>query len=402
MRNSKFVNGSLIIAAVLAAGSSFADVTMQQRVSVEAGGVMSLFSSESTVTSSISSDRSRTETQTESKSKLMGSIGGNLDTVSIMRLDKGLAWQLMPEKQQYSEMTFEQMRAQIQQSMQQLEEMQDSGGAGSLPVSEEDCQWSDPKTDVKETGEKQRFANIKAERHIITVQETCTVPDSGQTCVITWSMDNWMARRMPGDDETEDFNSALAEQLGTGEMMSGAQAATLPLMSMFKEGWKEALEEVGEIRGYPVKTVMQMEMGGENCTAMSGQPIAMDDLWSNALDAGLDAAAQSAGAHAGQMIAQETAEAVGDSVGGSVAGSAVGAASGEVISGLLSRFGKKKKKKAEPPPEAAPAEAVTEANPAAGSVVLFRVTSELIGFDDDNVAAERFELPAGWEKVSRN
>jgi hypothetical protein len=399
MLNKPLLVGGFTFLVAFAASSTFADVTMQQRISVEAGGVMSFMSSESTVTNSISNDKSRSETKTESKSKLMGSFGGNLDTTSIMRLDKDLAWQLNPEKQQYSEITFEQMRAQMEQSMEQLEEMQQSGGAGALPVSEEDCQWSDPKMDIKDTGEKQRFANVKAEQHIITVQETCTVPDSGQTCVLTWTMENWMARRMPGDDEAMAFNKILAEKLGTEDMMSGAQAASRPLMSMFKEGWEEALDEMSELDGYPVKTVMQMEIGGESCTATSGQPIAMDDIWNNALDAGIDAGAQTAGQHAGQKVAQEASEAMGDSVGGSVAGSAVGAASGEIIGGLLSKFGKRKKKP-EPPP--APAAAPADANPASGSVVLFRVSNELTGLDDDSIPAERFEVPEGWKKVSRN
>ena len=73
------------------------------------------------------------------------------------------------------------------------------------------------------------------------------------------------------------FNKALAERLGIGEMMSGAQASSMGLMAMFKGGWEEALDEMSELQGFPVKTVMQMEMGGENCTAASGQQIAMDD-----------------------------------------------------------------------------------------------------------------------------
>jgi hypothetical protein len=85
---------------------------------------------------------------------------------------------------------------------------------------------------------------------------------------------------------------------------------------------------------------------------------------------------------------------MGGGVGGSVAGSAVGAASGEIISGLFKRFGKKKK---QPEPQPAPA---TPASPAAGSAVLFRITTELTDVNDDKIPAERFELPAGWKKVS--
>ena len=395
-------SGFITFLFALAASNAFADITMQQSMSVEAGGFMSMLASQSTVTTSIAGDKSRSETKMAPKSGFMGSLMKNLDTVSIMRLDKDLAWQLMPEKQKYSEMTFQQLREQIAEGMKQLEEMQQSGGAGALPVSEEECEWSDPEMDVIETGERKRFANVKAKQHIITVQETCTVPDSGQTCVLKWTMENWMAKKIPGGDEALEFREALAEKLGTEDMISGIQAMSRGLLSMFEEGWEEVMDEAGDLKGYPVKTVMQIEMGGESCSAMSGQPIAMDDLWSNAANAAADAATQTAGYHAGQKVAQETAEAMGDSVGGSIAGSAVGAASGEVISGFLKRF-RKKKPKTEPQPvpsDMADTSIETQANLADGSVVLFRITSELTDINDHKIPLEQFEVPAGWKKVS--
>ncbi len=308
-------------------------------------------------------------------------------------------WNLSPEKQQYSEMTFEQLRAQMEKSMAQLEEMQQSGGAAALPVDDADCQWSEPELNVQDTGEKQQIANIKAKRHAISIQQTCAVPENNQTCVMTWKLDNWMAKDMPGKREAKNFQKALAEKLGMGDMMTNMQGSSMAMLAMFRDGWDDALDEAKKLQGYPVKTVMQMEIGGENCTAASGQPIAMDDMWSNALDAGLNAAAQTAGAHAGQKISEETAEAMGDSVGGSIGGSAVGAASGEVIGGMLKRFGKKKKKKKQKQPQ--PAEPVATA-PSEGSVVLFRVTTELTSVSDDKIPAEQFEVPAGWKKVSRS
>ncbi len=400
MLNKRLLVTCLTSFTALVTTNTFADITMQQRITTEAGGAMSFMSSESTATTFISGDKSRSETKMAAKSGLMGSLMKNLDTVSIMRLDKDLIWQLSPKKQQYSEMTFEQLREQMEQAMEQLKDAQESGSAGALPVSEEDCQWSDPKLESTDTGVKQRFANVKAEQHIITIEETCTVPESGQTCLLTWTMENWMAKRMPGDEESMAFKKALAEKLGTEEMLAGGQAMTRALLSMFKSGWEEALDEMSDLKGYPVKTVMQMEIGGESCTATSGQPIAMDGLWNNALDAGIDAGAQTAGQQAGQVIAKETAEAMGDSVGGSVAGSAVGAASSELISGLFKKFGRKKKKAEPAPTAAATVTAPAEAPSATGSTVLFRITTELTSINDDKISRDRFELPSGWKKVS--
>ena len=83
---------------------------------------------------------------------------------------------------------------------------------------------------------------------------------------------------------------------------------------------------------------------------------------------------------------------MGNSVGGSVAGSAIGAASRDLIGGAFSKF-RKRKKKDEPEPVA------EAANPAAGSVVLFKITSELTGINENDVNESQFAAPAGWKKV---
>jgi hypothetical protein len=145
--------------------------------------------------------------------------------------------------------------------------------------------------------------------------------------------------------------------------------------------------------GYPVKTVMSMDIGGENCTTASGEPIAMDDVWEDAAMAGVEAAGSSAAYHAGAAAGRAAAESVGGGVAGSIAGSALGSASRELASGMFKKFGKKKKEP-EPQPEA------QGSDPANTMVRLFTVTTELTGVDDDDIDPSRFEVPAGWEQVA--
>jgi len=68
MLNKRLVVGCLTIFGTLISINVLADITMQQRITVEAGGAMSFMSSESTVTTSISSDKSRSETKMAPKS----------------------------------------------------------------------------------------------------------------------------------------------------------------------------------------------------------------------------------------------------------------------------------------------------------------------------------------------
>ncbi|NNK98866.1 MAG: hypothetical protein HKO88_07450, partial [Xanthomonadales bacterium] len=197
-----------------------ADVTMQQNVTVSAAGALSMMGSKGTVTTAISEGRGRTENRMESTSSLMRKFAKNLNTATIVLLQEERMLNLLTEKKQYSEVTFEQMRAQVEKSMEQVEGMQEQG---ALPVSEDDCQWSEPELDVKKTGEKQKFAGIKAQQTIISVTQTCTVPDSGKTCDVTWNMEYWNAKRMPGKKEALAFQTGLAKALGGDEALGLAQ-----------------------------------------------------------------------------------------------------------------------------------------------------------------------------------
>jgi hypothetical protein len=369
--------------------TAWTDVTLQQSVKVEAGGGMSVMNSTGTVTTAVSGNRGRTENSMEMASKLMKKFAKNLNTATIVLLDDEKMLNLMPEERKYSEVTFEQMRQKMEQGMAQMEEMQ----GGGLPVSEEECEWSEPVVDVQKTRNSEAFAGVKARQTIITATQSCTVPDTGKSCDMKWALEFWNAKKIPGEDEARAFQEGMAKAMGGDELLALAKVNTQGLLGMFKDGWEEVLSESGDLKGYPVKTVMSLEMGGEQCTTPAGQPIAMDDIWSEAGNAALDAAAGTAASHAGSAVGQQAAEAVGDSVGGSVAGSAIGAASQKLIGGALGKF-RNRKKDQEPKAEAA--------NPAAGSVTLFKVTTELTGISDEDIADNQFQVPEGWQKVDSN
>lgn len=148
------------------------------------------------------------------------------------------------------------------------------------------------------------------------------------------------------------------------------------------------------MEGYPVKTVMSLEMGGASCITGAGQPIAMDEVWGSAADASMNAATYSASAQAGSAAGSAAASSVGGGIGGSIAGSAVGAASREMVSGMFKKL-RKNKQKTEPA-----AEVASTANTASGSVKLFEIATELTGIDEKDVPDSLFVVPADWEKVS--
>jgi hypothetical protein len=384
------IKAVVMLSGTLLGSAAGADVVMEQKMNMEAAGALAMMGTSGTIKTMVSGDRGRTENKMEASSGLMRTLAKNANTATIVRLDQEKMINLMPEEKKYSEVSFEQLRQQYQEAMKQLEEVQQSGG---LPVSEDECQWSEPVMSVNQTGESERFAGVKASQTLITASQSCTVPDANKSCDMTWTLDYWMAKRMPGDDEILDFQKGMAAAMGGDEQLAMVQAQVRGMMAMFKKGWDEVLSESGDLEGYPVKTVMSMEIGGENCTTGTGQPIAMDEIWGQAANAGLNAATAAAAGEASAAVGGAIAESMGDSVGGSIAGSAVGAASREVIGGLFNKFGKKKKEKEQ-------AQQAEQAAPTtADSVVLIRMTTELTRIEKENVPDSAFEVPAGWKQV---
>jgi hypothetical protein len=255
-----------------------------------------------------------------------------------------------------------------------MKDAQGSGGpGGALPVSTEGCQWSEGETNVEHGNGIEKIAGLDTRKHVIRVKQSCTDPETKKTCDITWLMETWLASSVPGQQQATQFQQAYATALGMDEVMRQAQGPAQSLLSMFTGNWKEVVAEVSKLEGFPLRTVMQMGIGGAQCTTASGQPITSDEAWSG-----------SAGT--------STGESVGSALGGSLGGAA-GAAAGQLIGGLSGMFGKKAAEPATQP-------ATQPATGAAGAeVTVFRISTETTRWSEGPVPAERFEVPAGWKRI---
>jgi len=385
---AKTVTALAATAFVVAASPlALADISVEQRTVIEASGGMSMMASETTSLMEISGDRSRNSSTMKMNSRLMSAIAGGGETANIVRLDKQLTWDLLPEKKQYSELTFAEAKAQMEKMREAMAD-QSKAGSATLPVAPESCTWSEGNLDIDKPRGTQKIAGIKAKQHVISMTQVCTDPKTGKSCEMTWKMDNWMSKKVPGEAEVRRFQEAYAKAMGFDDLMAQVQGAGQGLVGMFAGNWDEVMEEFKEMDGYPLRTVMAMEIGGEECTTASGQQIAMDDIWADASIAGYNAALNQAGSEAGGAVGRAAADSLGNGIGSSIGGAAVGAAAGELFGGLTGMF---KKNKSEKKPKADTASAN-------GKVMLFRITNEVTGWSDDSIASERFEEPTGWKK----
>jgi len=386
------------VVALCASVPALGGVTIESRYDVEAPGPMGVFASSGTTITRVSGPLSRTASVTKSKSQLVKTLSsGSSETTSITRIDLEVVQDLQPKKSQYTETTFEQMRQMMAQGLAELGAMQTEGmgqpaQGQSLPVSDQTCIWDEGETDFEKTGDKENIADLKTERFTIRHARSCTDKETGAVCTLTWSMDQWMAKKAPGGKEVQrfwnDFADAMElEDFGQQRNTPGLQA----IIGMFQEGWDETLAEASAMRGYPMKSITEVRIGGENCTMADGQQIASSELFADAATAAQNAAVDQAAAETGNVIAESTATMAGGGVGGRIAGSAVGAFGKQMAGGLFGGMKKDKKKQS-----AADTPAAVQ-----GEVLLFRITNETTSIVEGDIDETVFEIPAGWTRIEQ-
>lgn len=371
--NNKFAIISLPFICTLGlTAPAIADVTIEQNLNVDAAGALSMAEMQGTTVTSIAADKSRTDNDLKFKSGLMRTFAGGVGkNTNIVRLDEERIINVDYKKKRYTEMTFAEMRLQTEQALQQMEEMRESEEHGqpdstALPVTEENCEWTDATVETSQSGLQQKIAGIKAEQSVINATQTCRDPETGKACNLTWTLEQWLAPTAPGGDEVQAFWKNYAEKLGFDELAGQANMPSMTqLFSQYRQGWEEIEQQSGELQGYPLRTIMQLEVGGDECTTADGQPISYENVFGDAVtEAAGDAAAES----------------VGDAAGGAIGGA--------IAKGLFSTFGKKKKAKQE-----------AAAEPETGSVRLFRFEAETTKIRTKAVRDDRFEIPSGFTRV---
>ncbi len=358
-----------------------ADVTLEHSVKVEARGLISVFDSEKTMQTRISGDRARIES-------FNGELTGSAEATAIIKLEDDWAYLLHPDRNQYESKSLGQLRQEEERDIELIAQMPQNG-PDALPINEQGCQWSRPAIEMKRTKEKAQIAGLRAEQYLVTMASTCAIPDTQQACDVTWVLDYWNARRMPGDREVAEFQRELADRYGTPELL--AMSAVIPqgLLALFEDGWEEVIFEADGLKGFPVKTIMTLHIGGKQCRTRSNSEITRDTVWSGVKEDSMQATKQSAASTAGNVVAGQVLQQAGG-LGGMIASTAAGIFTRNAASKAMDR-----EKQAEPADVGD--EGLAEHVP--GQVQIFRITTELRSVSDEYLEADRFEVPSGWEEI---
>jgi hypothetical protein len=354
------------------AGIVQADITIQQQVNVDGFGPSKFGAMEGKSSTAIAGDKARTEEQNQFKSRLLRALAKGSDTVRIIRLDAELIDEIDVTKQQYTEQTFQQMREQTERALQSAQTSPQAAqerrdAPSGAPVDESKCQWSPPRSELKQSGEHATIAGADASRATITVTTTCTDPTKGTSCDFVFLLDEWLASDVPGTAETRAFWQAYAQKLNlTGALADSMQSSSPQVFNRYQNGWGEAIRQAGGLKGFPVKSVFAMQFGGPQCK---------DDSSGNSSSggAGGDSSSSSSGSSVSSVPTSPSAA---------------------VSSAALGLFNKLHKKD-----DSQQQASTTPVAP--GMVQMFQMSTETIGISTGSIPSALFEVPAGYKKVDK-
>jgi hypothetical protein len=353
------------------ASAALADVTVQQRVSVEGAGIMSAANMSGTTKTTISGERSRTDSDLQLQSRIVRMLAHRAvgPTAEIVRLDQDRIDRLDITRKQYTETTFEELRTRLQKAMDKAQDSPNQGQESPKPMDESKCEWLEPKADVKRTGEKATYGGFEAERLTIVASQPCKDKETGAICEVALALDEWLAPKFTAREEEEKFHRAYAQKVGldltsgrggpfgSGDINQRAQS----MFGRYSGIWSEIVSKTKDVKGYPVKMSFSFAFGGTECRNAKGQQ-------------------------------SQQASSDDNSSGGP------GGLAGQVAGKLGSLFHRKKDDSqtdtAAAP--AAPPPAVTLPN---GLVPIITMTSELISVSTDSVSPAIFDVPADFKKV---
>jgi hypothetical protein len=250
----------------VATGIARADITLERTMSVEGVGAMAFGNMSGTSRTTISGDKSRTDSDMKMKSKLVGFLARNAigPSAEIILLDQDKLYHLNINKKQYTETTFEQMRAQLQKASDQMNSADERKQPSAVDQSK--CEWLPPKADVKKTGEKAQFAGYDAERVIITASQPCKDKDSGSICEVALVLEQWLSTSFAESAEAQRFYKAYAAKMGIDPSNSqDVSQRAKALFSQYKGIWTEIAAKMQNTKGYPVKTSFTLALGGAQC-----------------------------------------------------------------------------------------------------------------------------------------
>ena len=365
--------------ALLLASTAGADVVVKEKTVSEGLGGFGNGTSNRTLV--VTGDKSRSEDEFTYTGRFKTFAGGGKarTSVAITRIDKEVIWNLEPEKKQYTEMSFAQMREAMRAGLAKADEESRKAQAQAQPEAK-DAEMTFT-VDVKRTGAKETINGFATEQVVVTCTGKPKNPEKGGAGEIRMVMDQWLTKGAPGAAEMRAYYKRLADKLGIEAEMSGINAMA---RRMYGNGLKELGAKMKDLEGYPIRSTFTIEGSPEGAAAQKQDAAAAQEK----------AKAERAKAKEAEATA-DRAEDVQDAKDiGSSAASGSGGLKGRLGGFLARKAARAAEKKAE---EKAEKQSEEMSSSGAAGGPLFKVVTEVTSISTSAAPAGSFDIPAGYK-----
>jgi hypothetical protein len=385
------MNRHMLFAAFAALGVpllSKADITYQETLTITGGAATSLMK----LAGAFSKDAKKFGEPMVTTVSVKGNrmARDSADRLEIIDLDKETITNIDKTHQQYSEMTFAEMRDAMNRAVEKAKENAAKHPQQPAPSASS----SDPKVEtqfeahVRKTGATKQISGLDTNEIILTLTMNMKDKASSQEGNLNVTNDMWMASEIPGYAEVKDFQKRYAEKLG----QTFSQSSLAPMLQQIggSQAMKSLAQESAELKGVPVLQVMRMG------TSVNGQPLpaASEAPLPPSNPNGDNAASQAIAQAAKQATVQETSSRVSSTLGSSL----------NTALGGLGGFGRRKKATSptststQPASQPNTATTTSDAQSAATAGVLLESTTSTGSFSGQ-VNDSAFAVPAGYKLI---
>jgi len=245
------------------------DVTINEKTKFDGPGGMALLAGEGATSTVISADRARREVSGKATAGILRKPGSDEGhkRASITRLDKRLMYEVNYNSKSYYEITFDQMKKDLDALSEAIE-----GSGGRKTAAQDPAITCGPlNLETKKTGQSETINGFSCQESRITGKTTCENSQSKQTCNVVFTSNLWITPMTPELKEAASFHRRQAEAMGMDSdqsqaLLSGIRAL-VPGATM---GIEAVMGEIRRVDGYPVRRTLKIEKQGD-CGAGDAQ-----------------------------------------------------------------------------------------------------------------------------------
>src|ERR1700730_14217642 len=176
----------------------------------------------------------------------------NTDSTEIIDLDKETVTRTDHRKKQYSVITFQQMKQELENASSEAEKRRAQQPARTEPAPKADQPEMTFKVNVRNTGASKQVAGLDAKEAILTMALQGEDKKNGQTGALDITNDMWMTPEIPRYGEVRDFDLRWGKKMGI--MLSGALTPSTSMAAIQPgsvKGMSEMTKEMSKMNGVP-------------------------------------------------------------------------------------------------------------------------------------------------------